>query len=108
MFAGKTQAELASRIEALTAELTRWDEYVAGRQFLADDQFTLADIAVFPLLLHFEALGFAYAKRTPALATYIERCKDRASVRESGWVEAFHAFVSQQAPAEVLAEEQKS
>ncbi len=103
-FGGMTRADLASRIEALIAELTRWDDYLAGRQFLADEQFTLADIAVFPLLLHFEALGFAYAERTPALASYIERCKARASVRESGWVEAFYNFVSQLAPADVLAD----
>lgn len=103
-FGGMTRADLASRIEALIAELTRWDDYLTGRQFLADDQFTLADIAVFPLLLHFEALGFAYAERTPVLASYIERCKARASVRESGWVEAFYDFVSRLAPAEVLAD----
>ena len=103
-FGGKTRAELATRIEALTAELNQWDDYLTGRQYLADDQFTLADIAVFPLLLHFEALGFAYAERTPALASYIERCKTRASVRESGWLEAFHDFVAQLAPASVLAD----
>jgi glutathione S-transferase len=35
-------------------ELARRDAYAAGQRYLAGDQFTLADIAVLPLLMHFE------------------------------------------------------
>lgn len=104
LFARQSRAQLAPRIEALRAELPRWDAYVQGRRFLAGEQFTLADLAVFPLLMHFEALGFDWARHTPALAGYVERCKDRPSVRASGWVEQFTGFVSQRTPEPVLAD----
>ena len=41
----------------------------------------------------FEALGFDYAGRTPALAAYVEACKQRPSVQRSGWLDTFGAFV---------------
>jgi glutathione S-transferase len=85
------------------AELAHWESYATGQLYLAGDQFTLADIAVFPLLMHFEALGFDYAGRTPALAAYMQACKQRPSVRHSGWLDAFAAFVGQRAPEPVLA-----
>ena len=96
-------AELQPRIDRLRAELEQWESYVAGQTYLAGDQFTLADIAVFPLLMHFEALGFDYPARTPGLAAYIDACKQRSSVQRSGWLDAFAAFVRQRAPEAVLA-----
>jgi hypothetical protein len=60
-------------------------------------------IAVFPLLLHFEALGFDFATRTPGLAACIEACKQRPSVQRSGWLDTFSAFVQQRDPESVLA-----
>jgi glutathione S-transferase len=104
LFARQSREQLAPRIEALRAELPRWDAYVEGRRFLAGEQFTLADIAVFPLLMHFEALGYDWARHTPALAGYVQRCKERPSVRASGWVEHFTGFVRQRAPEPVLAD----
>jgi glutathione S-transferase len=103
LFARQGREQLAPRIEALRAELPRWDAYVKGRRFLAGEQFTLADIAVFPLLMHFEALGYDWARHTPSLGDYIGRCKDRPSVRASGWLEHFSRFVRQRAPEPVLA-----
>jgi glutathione S-transferase len=96
--------ELGPRIDALTAELARWDKYVEGRNYLAGDQFTLADIAVFPLLFAFSALGFDYEHHTPSLASYVARCRDRRSVVESGWVETFHESLATRAPKRVLAD----
>ncbi len=103
-FAKKGRDELQPRIDALVSELERWNEYVEGRRFLAGDAFTLADIAVFPLLMHFDALGFPWAARTPALADYIEACRARPSVQRSGWLERFAAFVADRAPVPMLAD----
>ncbi len=99
---GKT--ELQPRIDALVAELAYWNAYVEGRRFLAGDSFTLADIAVFPLLMHFEAMGFDFAANTPALGAYIAACKERPSVRQTGWLENFAKFVAARAPEPVLAD----
>jgi len=95
--------ELAPRIEALRGELDRWEKYISGQTYLAGDNFTIADIAVFPLLMHFEALGFDYASKAPQLAGYIERCKNRASVRDTGWIDNFNTFVRAIDPEKVLA-----
>ena len=90
-------------MDALLEELPRWDAYVGDGPFLCGDQFTLADIAVFPLLMHFEALGYDYSKHTPSLSAFMDLCKARASVVKSGWVEAFLAFARGREPAQVLA-----
>jgi glutathione S-transferase len=104
VFGKQSREQLGQRVDALLAEISVWEGYVAGRTFLAGDRFTLADIAVFPLLMHFEALGFDYAGRTPALAGYVERCKARPSVVATGWLDVFRGFVAGLAPARVLAE----
>ncbi|MDJ0789421.1 MAG: glutathione S-transferase family protein [Myxococcota bacterium] len=104
VFGRKGRNELAPRLEALVAELAYWERYAEGQRFLAGNDFTLADIAVFPLLMHFEALGFDYAGRTPALAAYMSACKERPSIQRSGWLDAFAAFVQAMAPEKVLAE----
>lgn len=103
VFAKKSRAALADRIEALGGELTRWDGYARRHPFLAGDQFTLADIAVFPLLMHFEVLGFPYARRTPSLAAYVARCKARPSVVQSGWLNRLDEFIRAREPELVLA-----
>lgn len=103
IFGRKSKRELQPRIDALVTELERWESYVGDQQYLAGAQFTLADIAVFPLLMHFEALGFDYASRTPALAGYMTACKQRSSLQRSGWLEVFGAFARDRAPEPVLA-----
>ncbi len=102
-FGRKSREELQPRIDALVTELERWEPLAEGRRYLAGDQFTLADIAVFPLLMHFEALGFDFASRTPALGAYVAACKERPSVQRSGWLDAFAAFVRDRKPEQVLA-----
>jgi glutathione S-transferase len=97
IFGRRSKEKLQPRIEALMAELARWESCAAGRRYLAGEQFTLADIAFFPLLMHFEALGFDYADRTPALAAYVEACKRRPSVQRSGWLDTLAAFERERA-----------
>ena len=104
MFRGQTREELGKRVDALLAELTCWEGYIGDMQFLAGDAFGLADIAVFPLLMHFEVLGYDYAKHTPKLAAYMDRCKARPSVQKSGWLDVFASFVASKAPKQVLAD----
>ncbi len=103
IFGKQTREQLGARVDALIEELPRWDAYVGDGPFLCGDQFTLADIAVFPLLMHFEALGYDYSKHTPSLSAYMNRCKARPSVVQSGWVETFLAFAREREPAQVLA-----
>ena len=103
VFRRQSRKELQPRIDALVAELEVWNGYLEGQRFLAGEPFTLTDIAVFPLLMHFEVLGFDWAARTPALAAYLDACKQRPSVTQSGWVETFTQFVSERAPELVLA-----
>ena len=103
IFGKQTREQLGSRVDSLLEELPRWDAYVGNGPFLCGDMFTLADIAVFPLLMHFEALGYDYEKRTPSLWTFMNRCKARPSVVQSGWVENFLAFAGDRAPGQVLA-----
>jgi glutathione S-transferase len=102
-FGKQSREQLGDRVDALLDELPRWDAYVGDGPFLCGDLFTLADIAVFPLLLHFEVLGYDYAGRTPALAAYLDRCKSRPSVVETGWVQRFLDFARERQLAPVLA-----
>jgi len=102
-FGKQSRAQLGDRVETLLDELPRWDAYVGDGPFLCGEQFTLADIAVFPLLLHFEVLGYDYAGRTPALAAYLDHCKSRPSVVETGWVQRFLDFARERHVATVLA-----
>lgn len=102
-FARQSREQLGGRVDALLEELPRWNGYVGDGPFLCGDQFTLADIAVFPLLMHFEALGYHYAKHTPSLSAYMDRCKARPSVVKSGWVKKFLAFARERNPSQVLA-----
>ena len=103
VFGGQGRDQLGKRVEDLCAELLRWNEYARADSFLAGEQFTLADIAVFPLLMHFEALGYDFGHNTPALAAYIDRCKARPSVQATGWMESLRAFLDSRAPERVLA-----
>ena len=103
-FARQSREQLGGRVDALLEELPRWNGYVGDGPFLCGDQFTLADIAVFPLLMHFEALGYDFAKHTPSLFAYINQCKARPSVVQSGWVENFLAFAGERKPGQVLAD----
>jgi len=103
VFGKQGREQLGARVDAVLEELPRWNAYVDGTTFLAGDQFTLADIAVFPLLMHFEVLGYDYAGTTPALAGYMDRCKARPSMEASGWVETFRKFAAALEPQQVLA-----
>ena len=94
--------QLKERIKALTREIEFWEAYTKDHAFLAGDKFTLADIAVFPLLMHFEVLGYDFEQKAPSLFGYMERCKARPSVVTSGWLEELRAFCQNRNPEQVL------
>lgn len=102
-FRKQDREQLGERVDAVVEELQRWDAYVGDGPFLCGDQFTLADIAVFPLLMHFEVLGYDFAKHTPALGAFLDQCKLRPSVVETGWVQRFLDFARDRQVAQVLA-----
>ncbi len=102
VFGRKGKAQLQDRIQLLKEELPQWNRYLRNRDYLAGDVFTLADIAVFPLLMHCEALGFQFSTWTPALAKYVERCKQRPSVVRSGWLQRFAELLKARPPEQVL------
>lgn len=103
VFARQGREELGERVDTLLAELPRWDAYVGDGPFLCGDAFTLADIAVFPVLMHFEVLGYDYARYAPALGAYLDECKARPSVVATGWVQRFLDFAREREVAQVLA-----
>jgi glutathione S-transferase len=103
-FGKQTREQLGKRVDNLLAEIPRWETYLADDRFLAGGQFTLADIAVFPVLVHFEALGYDYPSKAPKLAAYMDRMKARPSVLTSGWIDAFGSFAGDLNIAQVLAD----
>lgn len=104
VFRRQTRAQLGARVDDLLAEIGRWDAYVGHGPFLVGERFGLADITVFPLLIHFEVLGYDYGKHAPALAAYIERCKQRPCVQQSGWLERIGQLVERMKPDQVLSD----
>ena len=103
-FGKQTREQLGQRVDRVLAEIPRWDGYLSGKQYLVGDQFTLADIAVFPLFIHFETLGYPFGKKTPALSAYLGRCKARPALVKSGWLENFGGFAKALEIAQVLAD----
>ena len=69
---------LAAASEALVVAGRRVAADLEQHEWLAADRFTLADIAVFPHLAQFDALGIALP---PPVAQWLERIAARGSVR---------------------------
>lgn len=104
VFRKQGREELGARLDNLLAELGRWNEVMGPTGYLVGDRLTLADLAIFPVLIQVEALGYDYARRAPALANYLSQMKERPSVVASGWLKAFAEVIGPMAPAPVLAD----
>ncbi|MCA9564362.1 MAG: glutathione S-transferase domain-containing protein, partial [Myxococcales bacterium] len=102
VFGKKSREDIADRVAALEEELPRWDKYLEGRDYLANE-FSLADIAVLPGLIHSELLGYPYHDKTPNLAAYLKRLKARPSVAESPFLRAVGGLFEQLGGTRVLA-----
>jgi glutathione S-transferase len=82
--------ERADLIEAINEELDYWEAYAARTNFIAGDNFGLADCALFPCLAYMVYRGFEWRGRQsnasdtfeevdawPSLKAYFQRVQDR-------------------------------
>lgn len=68
----------------LRPELRIWEGYVAGKEFLAGGELSLADIFVYPFLAMIVRVGADFSKAGfPALAEYYARMSARKSVAKT-------------------------
>lgn len=79
------QEELNKGIEACREELQLWDDILSkeGQSYLAGKQFTMADVAFYPLLALMVRLGVELEPRYPSLAKYYNLVSSRPSVQAS-------------------------
>ena len=75
---GFGQEQLAASTQAMLAAAGRVAADLAGREWLAGDRFTLADIAVYPHVAQFTALGLAVPGE---VAAWLTRVAERPSVQ---------------------------
>nr|XP_046274035.1 glutathione S-transferase A-like [Scatophagus argus] len=68
--------------ESLTAEIKMWEGYLQKTPggFLAGKNFTMADVAVYPIICYLFHFGLC-EERYPKLAAYYNLLKDRPSVK---------------------------
>ena len=72
------------RHRALHTELLRWEDYLAdGAPYLAGDAFSLAEVALFPLLAFAVRCKLRLAPSFPALGRWYARLEPRPSVQAS-------------------------
>lgn len=74
--------DLSVKKAAVAAELSLWESYLVGSQFLAGagQPISLADLAFFPQLAFNVRLGLVLEGRWPSLASYFKRMLSRPSV----------------------------
>lgn len=88
-FRGLRRAELGARIDTLLAECRVWEGYAAAGQYLAGEDYSIADIATLPFFgVVIDGLGLPAAD-FPNLHAWYERCKGRPSVARQPWFAAF-------------------
>jgi glutathione S-transferase len=66
--------------QALMDEIALWETYLAGGQYLAGAELSLADLSFFPSLAYILRLGFN-VERFPNLSAYFQRLITRKSVQ---------------------------
>src|SRR2546426_10145583 len=78
--AKRNQAAIDAAVESLKSIWERLDRHLAGRSFVADDQFTIGDIPVGAMYHRYRALGVKRGNDEHLMDWY-ERLKQRASYR---------------------------
>lgn len=71
---------LKEKTEAAEVEISRWNAYLEGKEYLACDKFTMADVFFYPFLAIIVRLGVKLEKNTN-LQKYYDRITQRASVQ---------------------------
>ncbi|KAL4225931.1 hypothetical protein ACF0H5_013919 [Mactra antiquata] len=74
---------IKTKTEDAKAELKVWNGYLEGQDYLCGDQFTMADVFVFPQLAFFKRSGASFAD-FPNLNKYVDKIQSRPSV-EATW-----------------------
>lgn len=81
------RARLCAAGAAVRVELARWEEHAAATAHIADEAFTLADCAFYPILGYLQRRGLVLAPY-PALRAYAARVRARPAAlaaHPEGW-----------------------
>lgn len=79
----RSEAEIKTRIEALTEETQRWEDGMTT-EYLADTEFSMADVVFYPHLAFMVRMGAPLSTKFPKLNAYYELVTKRPSV-EATW-----------------------
>jgi len=92
LFDKKDKHQLRERIDLLLEELAQWNKALEGKQYLANT-FSIADIALIPMITGFvELMGFDL-KQFPHLNAWYKKMWARESVKNTNkWVSVYKTF----------------
>ncbi|EER18137.1 Glutathione S-transferase A, putative [Perkinsus marinus ATCC 50983] len=85
-FQGQKKEQLGAEIEALSKEVAIWDGYLEGKEYLVGN-FTLADIAVFPLVAQLHLWLGLNLDKYPNMKKWYFKMKERHSVKDHPYFE---------------------
>eukprot|EP00850_Spirogloea_muscicola_P019273 SM000187S03890 [mRNA] locus=s187:201700:203234:+ [translate_table: standard] len=69
--------------DALADELSIWEKYLEGKEYVAGDSFTLADVFLFPFLASSVRFGLQLEQDYPNLGKYYKNIEQRDSVQRT-------------------------
>ncbi len=81
-FGGKSKEELQPQIDALRTELDFWNQHLEGKEWLANS-FSMADIAVYTILIVFRVLGMDFDEEFPNIGRWMRAMEQRPSVNNN-------------------------
>jgi len=80
---GKRKDHISAEIAAVEEELKRWDEYLGESKFVAGEQLSLADLAIFPFLATLARLGHTFSTRSNIKQYYAALIKKESCVKQT-------------------------
>jgi glutathione S-transferase len=81
-FGGKSKEELQPQIDALRTELNFWNQHLKDKEWLANT-FSMADIAVYTIMIVFRVLGMDFDKEFPNIGRWMTAMEERPSVNKN-------------------------
>ncbi|KAF4666919.1 glutathione Stransferase [Perkinsus chesapeaki] len=81
VFDKKSKSDLTDEAEALLKELSLWEGYLQGKEYLVED-FTLADIAVFPVVSQLRQWLGLDLEKYPNLGRWYRNMRGRPSIKD--------------------------
>jgi glutathione S-transferase len=80
---GKRREDIPEEVlEAVESELKRWNAYLDGSSYVAGDQLTIADLAVFPFIATLDRIGHTFSNVTN-VKRYFKSLVDEAFVQRT-------------------------